>query len=232
MKFYAVVPIEKLAEVYREGLPPETSVTDDIHIAEDRAWADEEVILEVEVKDPDALLAADSSEVEHWSNILIAEAVLVHQEEVPPGKYSEIANPSTGEVFIWADPGHEEDARALAQLADEGGWRESIEAINWAETMAAIPAENISLTGPVDFGEIENQGEYNAAVEAMEPVGLTSLGANFWVWLLLLTSRIFGAGYGATSEEAAEEKAAEKAQARKQRRKKRPKKPKMAGSFA
>ena len=230
MKFYAVVLAPDLPGVHRNGLPAGTSVTDDIHEAEDRAWKTEGVILEIEIEDPDALLAPDSSELDHWSEMLRSEAEVVPAGEVPPQGQVVIHDLFGGETLTWRESALQEEAELLARIVDEGSWQISIEGLNWAETTDIIAPDYISLVGPVDFSGIEDEGEFRAAVEAMEPVGLKSLGASFWVWLMLFISRIFGPGYGTEPEIEAEEKAAEKARARKQRRKKRPRK-KLAGSY-
>ena len=229
MKFYAVVLAPDLPGVHRNGLPAGTSVTDDIHEAEDRAWKTEGVILEIEIEDPDALLAPDTSELEHWSEMLRSEAEVVPAGEIPPQDQVVVHDLFGGETLTWREPALQEEAVLLARIVDEGSWQVSIEGLNWAETTDVVLPDYISLVGPVDFTGIEDEGEFRAAVEAMEPVGLKSLGAGFWVWLMLFISRIFGPGYEETAEAAAEERAAEKAQARKARRKKRPKR-KMAGS--
>ncbi len=154
MTFYSVVDLSELVRLHKEGMGPGFSLTPSFEESEDRAWYEEQVIISVEIDDPDAALGADTEAIDRIAEDLLNESRAATSEEEETGLFSDI----TGEPLTWDAPFHLEQAAMLTKFSDEGlTWQESVEYFGSAELLRDIPAERLLLTRPIDLTEIEDQ---------------------------------------------------------------------------
>lgn len=112
--------------------------------------------------------------------------------------------------------------------------RGGLEVFGYACLAEIIPPSMLKLLDPMTMLEAVQTGDTGVVSDAInnsEATAFKSLGANFWVWLMLLLGQIMGPGYGipqGTPEEELEEearKAIEKARTIKPKKKRKRAKP-------
>jgi len=184
VKFYGVVDLGELQTLRTKGMSKDFGLFLDKAVAVAKAEFEEGfTIVEVDVQDPDSELGPDTFAVDMAAEALMTTA----RPAVSEAEETGLSEQSTGEPLTWDDPDDLREAKALVKFAAEGlTWQESIDQWSTVETLRRIPPERIALAAPIDTSEISSEGEYAKAVEETEPVALTSLGAPFWVWLIML----------------------------------------------
>lgn len=95
----------------------------------------------------------------------------------------------------------------------------NLELLGYACLYRVLPPEMLKLLDPTTMLEAKYTGDVDAlaeAVETTEATGFTSLSPNFWVWLMLFMSQIFGPDWRGAYEAA---RAAEQATLKRERKK-------------
>ena len=86
--------------------------------------------------------------------------------------------------------------------------RAGLEVFGYACLAEIIPPSMLKLLDPVTMLEAVQTGDAGAvsnAINTSEATEFKSLGANFWVWLMLLLGQIMGPGYGIPQDTPPEE---------------------------
>lgn len=216
---YVVADLDDLVTFHASGMGEGWVVYTSMEDAEERAYEMDQMIVSIEVDDLEAVLGPDTDSIDYAAERLLEVARPAEEGDVDTGMFSNWE----GEPLTWDDPFELEQAAILKKFSDEGmTWQESLDVYGSAMFLGHVPPDQILLESPVDLSEIEDRAAYRAAVEAMEPVALTSLGGSFWVWILFILQNAFAIARGEIDvapvwkQQAAEDKAA----ARRERRRK------------
>ena len=218
---YVPVNIDRLPEILAGGW--RASWNDSLYARVDDAldaMAEYQAIIGIEFDKEMELLTADDGFIESELESLASRARQPTPEELEAGLFCELSY----EAWTWDDPSDLSSCRAMIGYLDGGlTWQESIELFGSAQFMGTgMPADKVTLMSPVDVGQIQSREERRLAVEQTEPVALTSLGAGFWVWLLMMIQYL---AFGKTPfEKEKTEASSAKKRGRKSKRKKAKKK--------
>jgi hypothetical protein len=222
--FYTLSSLEDLPGVLKNGIDSEWSLYQDKRQAEDR-WDDADlVLLSVEIEDPDSMLGPDNDEIDSAAEFLMSTSRPATAEDEVTG----FIESWSGAPITWDDPEDLATATALKQYENGTlGWKDSVELLGSAQLDEAYVVEpaKISLLSSVDpevLQSIETKEQFSEVVAETEPVALSSLGASFWVWLLMMIQYL---AFGKTPfEKEKTEASSAKKRARKSKRKKAKKK--------
>ncbi len=221
--FYTNIDLEELVLINHNGfLSTPDTVVGNLEEAQDNAWGGREIVLGLEIGDPDIWLGMDWEEIDHQMELMVQDSIPVDDPEDFIG-----VTDGYGEPITWEDPVERERAIELWGMLDNGDkfdWRTSMELFGTAALLHDVPFDQIGILTPVDAAAYESKEEFMMAANEMEPVAFKTLGASFWAWLIMFMASLVPEGKATKKEKTEAERKAKKRRARRARRSTRKKK--------
>lgn len=229
MKLWTTVNLNRLPHVLQNGL--DNPYSEEIQFSRDAARLADDVL-----SMPGELAFLETEIPDDQLDDFFVECVASHSDELSDAEAELEYAQESGEAW------RADHLRKMLQAAEgEATTMQMLDLFGYVCLGRVLPPSMLKLLDPATMLEAVHSGDVDAvahAVENAEATAFKSLGANFWVWLMMLMSQIFGPGYGIPggaepgelSEEEAEDIERVRASVSKRPRKKRSTRKKKASS--